>query len=438
MQHPIMGRGLVRLCRPVFTIAVACLAGVAACRDASEPVGPIGSFADPNQSEGRGIGLRLYAIGTSVSAGTCSDGNTQSCQENSWVAQIIRAMHREPSLPLIAFPGCKSPLKAPLITFQRESGEPVTTPEASLSCAPNVTGFGPPSQVMAVPGALTIEALTQTPAARTDPYGALLYRRLLPLEQSQITALEDTNPKFVTVELGLNEMMGGVTGGRIVPGVSVFPFANWVAVYDQLLDRVGATTRQALLVGLRLDVSKLQAFRYGSELWNDRAAFVGVFNVQVDANCEDNTNLVFVPINVVGAVGAGLQRLMAGLGPAPLSCAAGADSDLDRILTTSEVAAANAQFVLMDNHVIAQATLRGYAYLDLEVLFDIPKAPFSVVTLMTTLTPYGAYVSLDGVHPFAAGHTLMAQAALEAIDARYNYGFDNVAARVSPRSATRR
>ena len=56
----------------------------------------------------------------------------------------------------------------------------------------------------------------------------------------------------------------------------------------------------------------------------------------------------------------------------------------------------------------------------------LPKPSYSVVTQMTSGAPYGPNISLDGLHPTAAGHTIIAQAALRAIDDRYNVGVDEV------------
>jgi lysophospholipase L1-like esterase len=422
MHSPFIPKDLSLWPRSILPV-LAAAALVTACVDAPNPVAPRNSSAIVNQAEGRGFAQRLYAIGTSISAGTCSDGNVASCQQNSWVAQLLRAMHREPTLPLVAAPGCKAPYASPLLSFLRTSGESVALPDASLQCAPNVAGVILPTQVLAVPGALTHEALLQTPATRTDPYGAQLYRRILPLEESQVSALEKLNPKFVTVELGANDILG-VHGGRVTPGVTFVPFPVWADFYNQVLDRVGAVTKQALLVGLGRDISKLNSLRYGSELWADRVAFLTVFNVSVSPDCDGNTNLIVVAALVRSAVANGLGRLQAGLGPFTLSCTEGAADVEDRILTPAEVGAVNAQFEQMTNHIQAQATARGYAYMDLEVLFSIPKGTFSVVALMTSSMPYGPNISLDGLHPSAAGQTLIAQAAMEAIDDRYNVGFD--------------
>jgi hypothetical protein len=231
----------------------------------------------------------------------------------------------------------------------------------------------------------------------------------------------------------VNDIIGVVQQGRVVPGLSFVPFVVWAPTYNAVLDRVAGVAKQVLLVGLGSDVSKLNALRSGSELWADRAAFLAAFNVEVSANCDGNPNLILVPIVVPTAVGTGLQRRALGMSPAVLSCLEGAANVEDRILTPAEVAVVNAQFDQMSDHIQAQATLRGYAFMDLEVLFSIPKGTFSVVSLMTTATPYGPNISLDGLHPSAAGQTLIAQVALQAIDARYKMGLDGVVASLAPR-----
>lgn len=421
MDHPFMVKDRSLLRTSIVTLIAAVF--VTACVDASDPVAPANLAPTANQAEGRGFAQRLYAIGTSISAGTCSDGNVASCQQNSWVAQLIRALHREPTLPLIAAPGCKAPLAAPLASFVRTSGESLTLSEAVVQCSPNEAGVTLPTQVLAIPGSWTHEALHQTPAARTDPFGARLYRRILPLDKSQVTALETVNPKFVTVELGANDVLQ-VLSGALIPGATYTPFATWSPVYDEILDRVGALTKQALLVGLASDISKLPGFRRGHEFWADRAAFLG-FNIVVSANCDANHNLIAVPYVVPAAVATAHFYHQNNLGPYTLSCAAGAATAIDRILNASEEAQANAVFVQIGNHIREEAEARGYAFMDLEPLFTTPKPAFSVVTLMTSTTaPYGVNFSFDGIHPSAAGQTLLAQAALTAINDRYNLGFD--------------
>jgi hypothetical protein len=245
-----------------------------------------------------------------------------------------------------------------------------------------------------------------------------------------VTALVCQNPKFVIVELGANEILG-VRTGVVIAGVTFVPFQVWAPTYNQVLDRVASVSRMALLVGMNRDVSSLSSLRRGSELWADRAAFLAAFNVDVNANCDNSANLLFVPIVVPTAVANGLGRRAAGLPPHVLSCAEGAFNVQDFVLTPAEAAIVNTQLVQMSDHVRGQAAARGYAFMDLEELYGLAKPPFSVVAVMTTASPHGPNLSLDGLHPSAAGQTILARAALRAIDAQYAIGADGLALGIS-------
>ncbi len=410
--------------KPMGSIVVACLVLVA-CQDATQPI-PTNPIVDRNESDGRGFAQRLYAIGTSISAGTCSDGNVATCQNMSYVAQLVRLMDRQPALPLISQSGCRAPFAPPLISFKRISGESVTVPDATVICAPNEAGVVLPTQNLAIPGALTGDALNTRPDDKTDPYGSQLYRRFLPLGFTQVSAMESQNPKFVIVELGANDVLGTLSGVAIAGG-SFVPFAAWSAQYNAVLNRVGAAAPQALLVGLGRNISQLPNLRRGSELWADRAAFLSAFHVDVSANCDGNQNLIVANIVVPSAVGAGLTSRATGNPPFVLSCQASANPGAqDRILTPAEEAIVDAQLVQMSDHVRAQAAARGYAFIELEVLYGLAKPAYSVVNQMTNGTPYGPNISLDGLHPSAAGQTIIAKAAARAIEDRYDVGLDGV------------
>ena len=409
-------------------IVAACLV-LTACQDATNPI-PTSPIAGLNESDGRGFAQRLGAIGTSISAGTCSDGNVASCQNMSYVAQLIRMYDRQPTLPLISAPGCKAPFAGPIISFRRVSGESVAAPEGTLSCAPNEPGVVLPTQNNAIPGALTQDALSTRPEDRTDAYSSQLYRRFLPEGLSQVSAFLSQNPKFAIIELGANDILG-IHSGVVIPGASFVPFAVWAGQYNAVLDQVGTVTRQGLLVGLGREISKLSSLRRGTELWADRAAFLSAFNVDVSANCETSANLIVVPAVVPAAVANGLGRRAAGAGPFTLSCAEGPFNVQDRVLTPTEAAAVDAQLVQMSDHIQGQAAARGYAFIELEVLYGLPKPTFSVVAFMTGGAPYGPNISLDGLHPSAAGHTILANAAARAIEDRYNVGLDGAAFGIS-------
>jgi hypothetical protein len=429
------------------TCLLACTVAVtSACADApaAPPAAsvPAANRAGGGGSEGRGVFQRYVAIGTSISMGWRSDGVLAESQETSWPAQLARLANRELALPRIAFPGCGAPLAAPLASGLRVSGEPAAAPFLTRICAPNAPDVTLPAGNVAIAGARTEHALFATPE-RPDPNYAPLYARVLPAGTSQVTAMEALRPKVVSVELGANEVLG-VRDGAVVPGQTVVPVTVWAPQYAQVVERVDATAKHAVLVGLVSDVRLLPSFRTGGELWTARATFVP-FHVTVSADCEagpGRDNLLFVPVRVPLAAGEGAARARAGAPPAVLSCAnapaTGPDGRVirDYVLSPAELAQANAQVVAMNAVVRAEAERRGFAYFDLDALYaraSRTRGPFSAVQLLTSPTPYGPLVSLDGLHPSAAGATVLADAAALALNARYGLGIPTSADTVATR-----
>ena len=70
-------------------------------------------------------------------------------------------------------------------------------------------------------------------------------------------------------------------------------------------------------------------------------------------------------------------------------------------------------------HIQAKANENGYAYFALSALYDLPKPGLNLYNVLFSNTPFGANISLDGVHPSAQGQTILANAAVQAIDNRY-------------------
>ena len=89
----------------------------------------------------------------------------------------------------------------------------------------------------------------------------------------------------------------------------------------------------------------------------------------------------------------------------------------------------------MDAFIAARAQQLGFAHFRLEVLYGRPglKPAFSVMALMTTGQPYGPFVSLDGIHPSAAGHSVLAAEAARAVNLRYGLGLPESAAFLAAR-----
>jgi hypothetical protein len=409
---------------PKAAVALLALgAVVSACRDIDSPTAPPAFGVTQQASEGRGVFQRYVSIGTSVSMGWQSDGVFGEMQTDAWTAQLSKLAGRTMGLPRIAGPGCRAPLAGPLASGVRTSGEAAAQPSAQAACAPLLPGIVLPQQNVAINGATTLNALQTTPEANTDVFGNKLYSRVLPPGETQLTAALRQNPKFVSIELGANEVLPARSGVAI-PGATIFPYAQWAPLYTTLVQRVAREVGRGLLVGLIEDVAAFPSFRRGAELYADRAALLGAFHVQVSADCQNSDNLLFVPVRVPTAVATGLAQRARSLPPFVLSCVDGGLGVQDFVLTPSEAAIVNSSLAEMTNHIVATAQTHRFAIMHLQSLYGRPdlKPPFSAVALMTTPQPYGQYISLDGIHPNALGHALLAKAAAQAINARYGYG----------------
>ncbi|MDQ6887819.1 MAG: hypothetical protein M3068_11050 [Gemmatimonadota bacterium] len=393
--------------------ACASAIAIAACSDNKESIGPVG----------RSDFATYVSIGTSISQGTMSDGVVYVGQQHSWTAQLARLANASYSIPLIQAPGCNPPLIAPLQLQIRLDG--VAASQNDLTCAPNYTGIALPTNNVALDGATAQTALTVTPeiavATRISRAAGQLYRRVLLPGQTQTSAMKAQQPTFVSVELGANELLGA-DAGLVVPNLTITPVDTFYKYYDAIIDSVKSTRAKGLLVGLVDDIASFPGTRRGSEIFADSLAFANGFYVNVSSDCAGASaqNLLFLPYKLPPVLGA--AQIAAATGkPRPVLSCADSPGTVDFVLTPADAAAVNAQLAAMNAHIQSLATANGYAFFKLQVLYGLPKAPFSIATFLGSVLPFGPNITLDGVHPSAAGHTIIANAAAAAVDAQYRF-----------------
>jgi lysophospholipase L1-like esterase len=420
MPLPVIRRSAARPCALLAAVLLA------SCQGDERVTGPAGGDAF----------ARYVAIGTSVSMGTMGDGVLYSTQQGSWVSQLARAAGVGFRQPLVSGAptgpspfsggGCNAPLVAPLQFARRLGGRPVITLPADTSCSPLLPGITLPTNNVALDGALAYDALNVTPESasvrRVGRAGGKLYARVLAPRQTQVSAMLAQRPTFVSVELGVNEVLGA-QGGLVLPGTTVVPLEAFRPTYDAIVDSVKKTGARALLVGIGLtDIAAFPAVRRASELAADSAAFLR-YNVALAPGClgADRDNLVQlgfrIPLALAAAQVSGLlgQRFV-------FSCA-NVPGTRDGVLSPAEAAQVNALVGQLDAYIRARAVDNGYAYFELGALYATAKqgVAFSLDRLLTSDEPYGPLISLDGVHPSRAGHTVLAGAAADAIRSTYPF-----------------
>jgi len=389
---------------------------LAACSD-DKTTGPAGQEAFN----------RYVAIGTSLSMGVQSDGVVYFSQQQDWTKLLAHQAFASYTQPLIAPPGCFSPLIAPLQFSRRLSGVSASANLATSIPDTLCAAFGTytlPTNDLGIDGANTYDALRVTPeTASVDGLKRRRqYRLVLPPKTTQVMAMMRQKPTLVSVELGANEVLG-VTTGLVAPAAAyrtpstLVPNNVWQPVYAQVLDSVKKTGAKAILVGVP-DVSSIVSFRSGDELWQNRAEFAN-FGVVINADCQANANLIFVPIKVATAVGTAQATGTA----FDLSCTDTPGAQ-DNILTPADVTTITAVVAGMNSFIQSQASANGWAYFDLNAVLGkaiANRGAYSVVRQLTCALPYGQYISMDGVHPNVQGYQEMANAAADALNATYGF-----------------
>ncbi len=383
----------------------------AAC---SDPVGPPSSARNPTAASVTSpptiaeVFARFVALGTSNSMGVQSAGIFAAGQQAAWPAELARRAGVAFSLPLLQDPGCGPPLLPPLasdlVLVGAFGNDLVTT--VMNTCAALRTSVTLPANSVAISGADVHDALTATVASKMalSTRVGTLYSRVLPPGKTQVTAMLAQNPTFVSVELTANEVLPASTG-RIE---AMTPYANWVSDYDQVLAAVKSTGARAVLVGLPTNAAQFPSIRSSKEFFNQWPALLGL-GITVSLSCYFSANQLFVP---------GYLLTLVSKSPTTATCA-NVPGSADYVLTSSDISAINARIAQMNAHVQAKAMENGWAYFNLDPVYGLPKPSFSVSNLLFSNQPFGTYISLDGVHPSAAGQSLLASAAVKAINAKY-------------------
>jgi lysophospholipase L1-like esterase len=392
--------------RSVLLLGAALALG--ACAD---PLRPLPARPSLDLTPAQSLMSTYVAMGTSNSMGVASAGIYADAQRSSWPAQLARRAGVEFSVPYIQDPGCGPPLQPPLILDVAlvagfaAMGQDLVSAVMTV-CMPLRDGITLPTNHLAISGAKARDALNSTPENRTGRE-AELYSRVLGPGQTQVTAMLAKKPTFVSVELAANEVLPASTG-RIS---AMTPLADWVSVYDQILAAVQTTGAKGVLVGLPNDARNFPSVRRAREFFNEWPYLLSL-GISVSLNCYFSSNYVFIP----GYVLTLLQKT-----PTTATCA-DVPGAVDYVLTSSDMTAINKRMADMNAYIQGKAGAMGFAYFALSALYDLPKGSLNMYNVLFSSTPFGPNISLDGVHPFAAGQTILANAAVQAINAKYGLG----------------
>jgi GDSL-like Lipase/Acylhydrolase family len=356
---------------------------------------------------------RYVAIGNSITAGFQSGGINDSTQKQSYAVLVGGVMGGDPFYyPSLYSVGCPPPFTN-IFTGARVGGAGVT----GTTCLFRNPNIPPYLSNVAVPGAETIDMLSNGPAPGTHSNPLTL---LFLGGRTQVRAMMDARPTFVSVWAGNNDLLGGAQAGDTTLATDTAAFR---LSYSRALDSIGATGSSAILIAVGLghlaNNVVLPFFSRGTTWYGLWAG--GSFSAQapfftVAANCappRGDTVLVSFPY--------GFGLLAAGA-----STATTLDCTAPPVIEPAETRFF-ALLQLQYNAIIqAQAAARGWAFTDsvnvmLDSLAGVANqfAPFPNTAAACSGSPFGLAFSCDGIHPSQATHQRIARKVVRAINAKY-------------------
>ncbi len=386
------------------------------------------------------------AIGNSITAGIQSGGINENTQRESYAALLAEQMDTPFSIPVFPHPGCPPPLAQAF---------PPATINPDVDCTLRAPSTTPTLNNVAVPGAEVVDVLSNflvagqdTPSPDTLTNANQLTSFILG-GQTQLEAAKEANPTFASVWIGNNDVLGAALTGDTTRATPVDAFqtrySRMVSELESIESLQGAVFVGVAPVTLIPHLSEGDAYAQKIPVAQAEGALPS--NFELDACSGSDVLIPFQHgVALIGSA-AGLQDALGDSAPTiTLDCSR------DRTVETTIRESISADFVedqvlsqLGDeikrislltpterstlqqrasrfNQIIRDQVEGEYAYVDPKPLFNenssrIPAFP----NLFDDSAPaFGPLFSLDGIHPSAETHRLVANEIIDAIKDTYD------------------
>ena len=436
---------LARSRRPLLALAALSTLALGACVGDGDEL-----ITDPGTPATGEILTRYVALGNSITAGFQSGGIVDSLQLRSYPAFLAARAGAPFHAPLIRGPGCPQPFTGPLT--------PAPAPPPGAACGRITTP--PYVSNVAVPGA-KIADLFLTPSNLLNPFHRLY--GLLTGGRSQIQAMLDAQPTFVTVWIGNNDALGAAIAGHLGPTAPggdplLTPLASFQASVNQMAAAIdGSTAQGAVLIGV-VNPTFAPILQPGAYFFLSRDTLGEFRGKPVNNNCSPVTAL-----NQPNPLAANLVSFQIVSSAVPeINCDPSQYGGLF-VLDQGEIATLTARVNAFNAALEAAANANGWGYVNPNavlapllnqttnvtiggqpvplyqnirkcqalptatnadefrsaVLRSCPVPPTGSTAPFAAPNMFGSLISLDAVHPSTAAHRILAAAIAAEINATY-------------------
>ena len=420
------------LSRFVAGALVALLTLTSACdKDSLQP--PTATNVAPSVQS---LFTRYVALGSSITAGLQSGGINDSTQLEAYPVLLARQMGlqtptattswtNEWNTPLMQGPGCPPPYTN-IFTQERLAGGDATTCLYRKQAIPTFVNS------LAFPGADVVETFTYYDPSIV-PSATDVYKTFLLGGQTQIQAARAMDPTFLTIWIGNGDILDALLDETDPGNPSLYPTAmEFAATYRQMMDSID--TFPSVSGGAILGVVQVTAAPYASVGGAYYQASLGIPTLTVDLNCLAKAEIpgttdsasVLIPFHygapIMGAAALGVPQTI--------------DCSVDEVISPTEAIGMIVAVTQYNMAIAAEAAERDWIYLDPNALLaGLAQDPAAIRPLPAydpadpqhVTAPFGWALSLDGLHPSGQAHVLVADALIEAINAKYGANIPSMA-----------
>ena len=359
------------------------------------------------------------SIGNSITAGYQSGGINDSTQRQSYAVLFAQAVNTPFRIPLLNRPGCPPPIDNFLTQHRVGDGTETTCALRDPARTP-----GPLNNV-AVPGATSLSPTGTIPGPDTLVENALTTLVLGGETQAQRAA--EAQPTFVSVWIGNNDVLNASLSGVLpaTPGISngVTSITQFTTNYKALIKSLKAipSIKGGVLMGV-INTTNVPLLFPAQLLYNP--AVKGAFDAVAGPTTIDPTSCppsttVLLSFQLAAAIRSGAHPPTIFCEPLPPPFAPVGDV---YVLDEAEQAAVTDTVTQYNALIQAEADTLGWAYVDpnpalvaLKEGGQIPLFP----DLTQPSAAFGAYFTLDGVHPSGTAHIALVNLIIDAVNAKY-------------------
>jgi lysophospholipase L1-like esterase len=386
--------------------------------------------------------VAYVAVGNSLTSGFQNNGLRKDWQDESYPALLARAMDVEDfQLPYIDTPGIG------LTRINGQPGTPLFLEGSSILSRPLPrpipdmllnAALPRPYNNLGVPGATTLDFLRAYDAASSqspgNPFFNIVLRGGLFQNATMLRQAVQLDPKVMTLWIGSNDILGGITAGTVVEGVTVTPVAAYTALMDLGLDTLLRETKARIFMANMPGITTIPFVTTVPKVVigpDFRPVLVNGSPVPLLTQ-ESDVEYVLFPALAAFQRGIGIPAALGGTGqPLP--------SNLT--LTRAEVEIAERLTAGYNAYLARKARDHAHRLTLVDVhglLEDLKEGRIPGLSgLHPLLDPTGTAFSLDGIHPNSKGYRQVAGLFLEAINGalhkRYRLPHDEACAVVARR-----